>query len=84
MPLKSVIGDARIVGIGEVIHTAHEHTELKVRVFEFLVREMGFTAFAMESGLTDGKLVYDYVLGADIDRDKVLWEGFSYGFGCSP
>jgi len=81
MPLKGIIGDARVVGFGESIHTAHEFNELKVRIFEFMVREMGFTAFVMESGLTNGKLVYDYVLGADIARDTVLWKGFSYGFG---
>ncbi len=81
IPLKGMIGDARVVGFGETIHNGHEITELKVRIFEFLVREMGFTAFVMESGLTNGKLVYDYVLGADIDRDSVLWGGFSYGFG---
>jgi len=80
-PLENIIGDARVAGFGEAIHTAHEFNELKVRIFEFLVREMGFTAFVMESGLTNGKLVYDHVLGADVDRDRVLWEGFSYGFG---
>jgi erythromycin esterase len=81
MPLVEVIGDARVVGLGETLHGGRECNELKVRIFEFLVEKMGFTAFVMESGLSNGKLVYDYVLGADIDPEKVLWEGFSYGFG---
>ncbi len=79
--LKDIIGDARVVGFGETAHGIHEFNELKVRIFEFLAEEMGFTAFVMESGLAESKLTYDYVLGADYELAQVYRDGFSHGFG---
>ena len=48
-PLKAVIGNARIVAIGEATHGTREFFQFKHRMFEFLVREMNFTVFGMEA-----------------------------------
>jgi len=53
--LKEIIGEARIVGIGESVHATHEFSSLQHRIIEFLVIEMGFTAVAVESGLAESK-----------------------------
>ncbi|MGI9037473.1 MAG: amidohydrolase family protein [Gemmatimonadota bacterium] len=42
--LRDVVGDARIVLLGEPTHGNREVYQLKHRVFEFLVEEMGFDA----------------------------------------
>src|SRR5262249_32481125 len=47
-PLKAVIGDARIVALGEGTHGTAEFFRMKHRLVEFLASEMGFTIFAIE------------------------------------
>src|SRR5215510_12728002 len=49
-PLKSILKDVRIVGLGEGTHGTREFFQIKHRLLEFLVNEMGFTLFVMEGG----------------------------------
>lgn len=60
-PLKQLIGDARIVALGEGTHGTHEFFAMKRRVTEFLAREMGFTIFAMEGNLPEAGAIDDYI-----------------------
>lgn len=71
-PLKSVIGSARIVALGEATHGTREFFQLKHRLLEFLVTEMGFTTFAIEANWTESLAVNDYVLHGRGDPAKVL------------
>jgi erythromycin esterase len=48
-PLRKIVGGARIVAIGEATHGSSEFFAFKQRALEFLVRELGFTDFALES-----------------------------------
>ncbi|MFF1295767.1 MULTISPECIES: hypothetical protein [unclassified Streptomyces] len=43
-----MIGDARVVGLGEATHSSHDFFALKDRVFRHLVEEKGFRTFALE------------------------------------
>jgi erythromycin esterase len=61
MPLKELIGDARIVALGEATHGTHEFFEMKHRMLRFLVEEMGFNTFAIESNWPEANLVNEYV-----------------------
>jgi len=61
-PLKKVIGDARIVSLGESTHGTREHFQMKHRLLEFLATEMGFTHFAIEANMTEAFRVNEYVL----------------------
>ncbi len=70
--LKENIGAARVVGIAESMHATHEFTTLQHRIVEFLVREMDFTAVAVESGLAESKIIHDFVSGRDAPPD--FWE----------
>ncbi len=69
-PLKQLIGSARVVGLGESVHGAHEFFEARHRLLEFLVEEMGFTAFAMETGFADAVRINEYVLGHPEEPDR--------------
>ncbi|UCH85071.1 MAG: erythromycin esterase family protein [Candidatus Latescibacterota bacterium] len=60
-PLKQVIGDARIVALGEATHGTREFFLMKHRLLEFLVKEMGFTCFAIEATWPESNLVNDYI-----------------------
>ena len=43
MPIEKLIGDARIVALDEATRGIHEFFQMKHRLVEFLVEEMGFT-----------------------------------------
>lgn len=75
-----VIGDAPVVALGEGDHFAAEPLELRNQLFEYLVREKGFTAIAIESGVVESRVVNDYVLGGDGELGDVLARGISWTF----
>ena len=47
-PLKAIIGPARVVALGEATHGTREFFQLKHRMLEFLVTEMGFNIFPLK------------------------------------
>ena len=49
--LKSVIGDRRIVQLGESHHSVAEYGAVKTRLIKFLHQEMGFEVLAFESSI---------------------------------
>jgi len=61
MPLKQMIGNARIVALGEATHGTHEFFQMKHRMLEFLVQEMGFNTFAIEANWPEANLINDYI-----------------------
>ncbi len=77
MPLKSVLKDVQIVGLGETSHGTHEIFQMKHRMLEFLVKEMGFTIFAIEASHIGCKPINDYVLhGKGNSREALGVQGF--------
>ncbi len=61
-PLETVIGDARIVALGEGTHGTREFFQMKHRLTEFLAAEKGFTLFAIEANMPEANRVNEYVL----------------------
>ena len=59
-----MIGDKPLVALSEGIHFAAEPLEFRNRVLQYPVERKGFTAIAIESGVVEGRVVYDYVHGA--------------------
>lgn len=80
-PLLDLIGDARVVAIGESTHRIHEFYQVRHRVFRFLARRAGFTAFVMESGFPDGLIANTWVQHGGAGLRDVLRRGVSYHFG---
>jgi len=60
-PLKTVLGKATIVGLGESIHTSGGFYEAKHRIFRFLVQKMGFRVLAIENPWLDVERANQYV-----------------------
>lgn len=71
-PLAAMVGDARIVALGESTHGAREMFQMKHRLVEFLVEEMGFNVFAIEASLSDCVPIGDYVATIEGDAAEVL------------
>ena len=72
LPLKAMIGDARIVSLGEAAHLNRDFSRAKHRMVEFLVNEMDFTVFAIEATFAGALELNDYVLGGDGDPRRAL------------
>ena len=71
-PLKSMIGDARIIALGEATHGTHEFFQMKHRLLEFLVEEKGFNTFAIEANWPEANLIDDYIHTGQGDPSALL------------
>ena len=67
-----MIGTARVVALGEATHGTREFFKLKHRMLEFLVAQMGFTAFGIEATLPESFDVDDWVLTGAGDPERAL------------
>lgn len=75
-PLDRMIGDARLVGLGEATHSSHEFFALKDRVFRRLVTEKGFRTFALEAPWSTGLRLDAYVVHGTGDPRRIMREEF--------
>ncbi len=60
--LKDIVGDARIVALGEATHGTREFFQMKHRITQYLAQEMGFTIFAIEASTPEAAKVSDYTV----------------------
>lgn len=79
--LRTIIGDARVVALGEPAHGAHEPLALRNGLLRCLAENLGFTAIALETGLSESRVLYDYALGGQGEVSDVARDGFTWGFG---
>lgn len=85
-PLRAVVGDARVLAVGEPFHGVHEPLVLRNRIVRYCVLALHCTAVALETGLAPSRALDAYVQGRVPDRspaasDSALAAAFSYGFG---
>ena len=71
-PLKAVIGDARIVALGEAAHSNREFIQAKHRMVEFLVNEMGFRVVAIEAPFAGALELNDYIVTGSGTPEQAL------------
>jgi erythromycin esterase-like protein len=65
--LEEIIGDARIVLIGESSHGTHEFYNARAEITKWLIEEKGFCAVAAEADWPDAYRVNRYVRGQGTD-----------------
>ncbi len=82
--IAELIGDAKIVAIGENNHHIHEFGDLRKRLLQHLVEHHGFRVVGFESGFAEGKLVDDWLKGAPGDVADIGRDGFTFSLGESP
>lgn len=71
-PLKSILKNVKYVGLGEATHGTSEFFLMKHRMLEFLVKEMGFTVFAIEDAYSGCQNINDYVMYGKGDAHTAL------------
>src|SRR5258706_8349084 len=70
--LRAIVGDARIVALGEVSSGTHEFFQMKRRIVEYLATHMGFTLFAIEANMPAAYRVNEYILTGQGDPKALL------------
>jgi Erythromycin esterase len=71
-PLERIVGDARLVSLGEATRGSREFFQLKHRMLEFLVSQMGFSIFSIEANMPEAYRLNDYVLNGTGDPAQLL------------
>ena len=61
--LDDVVGDARVIALGESSHGSSEQFEMKHRIIEYLVTRKGFTVVAFEANWSATGAIDGYVKG---------------------
>jgi erythromycin esterase len=82
--LAGALRNVDVVALGEADHGIAEPLEFRNRLFKYLVEEHGFAAIAIESGLTESRVVYDFVHGGSGELQEVLAQGLSWTFDNLP
>jgi erythromycin esterase len=71
-PLTKIVGNARIVALGEATHGTREFFRLKPRMIEFLATRMGFTILLIEANMPEAYRLNDYVVNGKGDPAHLL------------
>jgi erythromycin esterase len=72
--LGPLVGNARVVGLGEAAHGGSEFFRMKHRMFRYLVERQGFNAFGLEADLGICRDLDAYVLTGNGDPRRILAE----------
>lgn len=64
-PLRRLVGDARVVAIGEGAHFVQEFSQVRQRVLRFLAERCGFTVFAFEYSFVAADVLDAWLHGRD-------------------
>lgn len=72
--LGEIVGDARIVAVGEPVYGAREIALLKRRMFEYLVRSRGVRAIVAEVGWSEALAIDEYLQTGRGNPETLLTE----------
>ncbi|MFO0724360.1 MAG: erythromycin esterase family protein [Myxococcota bacterium] len=69
---SAMVGDATVVSLGEATHGTREFFQLKHRLLEHLVNELGFRVFAIEASMSEAFAVDEYLQTGKGDPARLL------------
>jgi erythromycin esterase-like protein len=68
----AIVGDARIVSLGEPTHGTREAFQMKHRLLEYLVEEKGFSIFSIEANMPESYRLSEYVIDGKGDPKALV------------
>jgi hypothetical protein len=71
--LNRLIGDARIVALGEASHGTAEFFQMKHRLLEYLVERKGFTLFAIEGNFPEARIAESWTHLRRTQSPSTIW-----------
>jgi erythromycin esterase-like protein len=71
--LRPILEGKRIVALGEATHGTSEFFRMKHRLLEFMVLEMGYEHFGMETSPEVAQVINDYIMGGTASPETVLY-----------
>lgn len=69
-PLKKMIGNARVVALGEPAHGFHEPLAFRNRMFRYLVENCGFTTIILEANFSQSHYAASYINGGNVTVEE--------------
>ncbi len=74
---KEMVGETKIIALGEATHGTSEFFTLKHRILAFSVKELGVRAFGLEGNMLTVEKINKYVLGGEGPAQKSMWGIFA-------
>jgi len=82
-PFDSVIGHARVIGLGEAAHGVQQFYSFRNRLVESLIERGEITAIAAETGYSESVAADDYINGRGDVSPRVVGSVFSWSMDAS-
>src|SRR5581483_10798357 len=71
-PLREIVGESQLVGLGEATHGNKEFVQIRDRITRFLIERMNFNGVIMEVPQEEAKAVDHYIKTGEGSREDVL------------
>ena len=79
--VDEVVGNSRLVGIGESVHGIHEFLRVRKAIVEYLLKERDFAIVIMETGFPEALGLTDYVSGTAHKVPQMYEKTLTWGMG---
>lgn len=83
-PVSELIGEARVVALGESSHHTSEFYQIRHRILSYLVEHHGFTVLTLEAPFAEAEVVSDWVHGGPGEVERVASDGIAMSLGDAP